>query len=105
MLCSFCRNIKVYKSYVKNKKRPEGCIAESYTVQELINISGGYLKGMKAIGSTHGRNEVCDEEVEEVILHGNPLSTPIPSELDDISWEQARSWVLFHTNEVDPWIE
>lgn len=60
---------------------------------------------MEAIGSTHGRNEVWDEEVEEVILDGKPLSAPIPSERDDISWEQAHRWVLFHTNEVDPWIE
>jgi len=97
--------MKVYKSYVKNKNRPEGCIAESYTVEESIKFCGGYLKGMEAIGSTHGRNEVWDEEVEEVILDGKPLSAPIPLELDGISWEQAHRWVLFHTNEVDPWIE
>ena len=43
---------------------------------------------MEAIGSTHGRNEVWDEEFEEVILDGKPLSAPIPSKLDDISWEK-----------------
>lgn len=97
--------MKAYKSYVKNRNRHGGCITESNTVEESIKFYGGYLKGMEAIGSTHGRNEVWDEEVEEVIPDGKPLSTPIPSELDDISWEQAHKWVLFHTNEVDPWIE
>ena len=43
--------MKVNKSYVKNKNRPEGCIAESYTVEDSINFCGGYLKGMEAIGS------------------------------------------------------
>lgn len=66
---------------------------------------GGYSKDMEAIRSTHGPNEVWDGEVQDVILDGNPLSTPIPSGLDGISLEQAHRSALFHTDDVDPWIE
>ena len=81
--------MKVYKSYVRNKNRLKGCIAEIYTVEESIKFCEGYLKGMETIGRTQGRNEVWDDEFEEVMLDGKPLYALVPFELDDISWEQA----------------
>ena len=36
--------MKVFRSYVKNKNMPEGCIDENYTVEESINFLLDMLK-------------------------------------------------------------
>ena len=54
--------MKVFKSYVKNKNRPEGCIAENYTVEESIKLYAGYVEGMEYIESMPSRNEAWDDE-------------------------------------------
>ena len=54
--------MKVFKSYVKNKNRPEGCIDENYTVEESIKFHAGYVQGMEYIKSIPYRNEAWDNE-------------------------------------------
>ena len=53
--------MKVFKSYVKNKNRPEGCIAEKYTVEESIKFCAGYVEVMEYIQSMSSRNEAWDD--------------------------------------------
>jgi Domain of unknown function (DUF4218) len=97
--------MKVFKSYVKNRNRPEGCIAENYTVEESIKFCVGYVERMEYIGSMHSRNDACDDEEGEVGDYGKALSSGTSIELDDTSLLQAHRWILQNTDEVQPWIE
>ena len=54
--------MKVFKSYVKNKNRLEGCIAENYIVEESKFFCNGYVEGMEYFESIPSRNEAWDDE-------------------------------------------
>ena len=97
--------MKVFKSCVKNKNRPEGCIAENYTVEESIKFSVGYVEGMEYIQSMPSRNEAWDDEEGEVGQYGKALSSGNSIELDKTSLLQAHRWVLHKVDEIQPWIE
>lgn len=43
----FERYMKILKGYVKNRSRPEGCIAERYIVEEAIEFCSGYLSSLQ----------------------------------------------------------
>ena len=58
----FCKNMKVFKSYVKNKNRIEGCIVENYTIEESIKLCDGYVEIMEYIGTMPCRSEAWDDE-------------------------------------------
>ena len=97
--------MKVFKSYVKNRNRPEGCIAENYTTEESIKFCAGYVERMEYIGSMRSRNDACDDEEGDVGDYGKALSSGTSIELDDTSLLQAHRWVLQNMDEVQPWIE
>ena len=44
------RYMKILKGYVKNRSRPEGCIAERYVVEEAIEFCTEYLSNVQSIG-------------------------------------------------------
>ena len=46
----FERDMKTLKDYVHNCYRPEGCIAESYIVEEALDFCAEYLSNCDAIG-------------------------------------------------------
>jgi len=97
--------MKVFKSYVKNKNRPKGCIAKNYTVEESIKFCVGYVEGMEYIQSMPSRNEAWDDEEGEVGQYGKALSSGTSIELDKTSLLQAHIWVLHNIDEIQPWIE
>jgi hypothetical protein len=97
--------MKVYKTYVKNKNRPEGCIAENYIVEESIKFCSGYVECMEYIGSMPNRNEALDDEEGELHHYGKALSSRNSFELDNISLLQSHRWVLHNIDEVQPWIK
>ena len=84
--------MKVFKSYVKNKNRPEGCIAEKYTVEEYTKFCAS-------------RNEAWDDEEGEVGQHGKALFSGTSIESDKTSLLQVHRWVLHNIDEIQPWIE
>ena len=86
--------MKVFKSYVQNKNRPEGCIAENYTMEESIKFCAGYVEGMEYIQSMPSINEAWDDEEGEVGQYGKALSSGTSIELDKNSLLQAHTWVL-----------
>ena len=55
----FERFMKILKGYVRNRNRPEGCIAECYIVEEAVEYCSEYLSNMEAFGIPSMRNE-CD---------------------------------------------
>ncbi|WVZ64042.1 hypothetical protein U9M48_013619 [Paspalum notatum var. saurae] len=49
------------KSQVRNKARPEGCIAESVLAKEAMALCSGFLEGFEALHSRLSQNDDDDE--------------------------------------------
>ena len=45
------------KKYVRNKARPEGSIAEAYTVNEVLSFCSMYLSGIETRFNRGEKNE------------------------------------------------
>ncbi|KAL6327397.1 hypothetical protein AAG906_019710 [Vitis piasezkii] len=58
----FERNLGTLKKYVRNKARPEGSIAEAYTVNEALTFCSMYLHGIETCFTRDERNEDNREE-------------------------------------------
>ncbi|CAL9013230.1 unnamed protein product, partial [Prunus brigantina] len=58
----FERYMKELKGYVKNRSKPEGCIAEKYLAEECSRFCSGYMKQAAEIGVQHSRNEDLEDE-------------------------------------------
>lgn len=96
------RYMKILKGYVKNQARPEGCIAERYVAEECMKYCSGYIKDALQIGERKNRNEV---EQNDFILEGRPISKGKPTTVDEEVINAAHRYVLFNTEEVEPYIE
>ena len=94
--------MKVLKGYVRNKARPEGCIAVCYLADECVDFSNKYFKQSVEVVNSQQRNE---EYQNDVILEGRPISSGTSIELVDDVLENAHRYVLFNTSEVEPFIE
>ena len=46
----FERYMKVLKTYVRNRNRPEGCMVENYIVEEAIEFCSEFIAGVSSIG-------------------------------------------------------
>ena len=88
--------MKVLKGYVRNRNSPEGCIAESYIVEEAVEFCTEYLIGVESIGNTCTRNKRNDDR---------PLPGGHVVAIDRGEWEQAHCYVLQNTSDVQPYIE
>ncbi|XP_052297002.1 uncharacterized protein LOC127902216 [Citrus sinensis] len=91
----FERQMKILKDYVRNRDKPEGCIAESYIAEEVIEFCIEYLSEVDAIGipPKNYRSNV-----------GLPLLGGCVVKIDRKLWVQAHRYVLKNTNEVQPYI-
>ncbi|XP_028051458.1 uncharacterized protein LOC114256072 [Camellia sinensis] len=67
----FERFMKILRGYVRNCNCPEGCIVESYIVEEAVEFCAKYLSGVDAIGILSNRNITVDDDIEI----GRPLSS------------------------------
>ena len=94
--------MKVLKGYVRNRARPEGCIAECYLADECVRFCSMYLKKVVDIGMVQSRNE---EFEDETILEGRPISQGKPMTLSDDMLKIAHRYVLFNSSEVQPYIK
>lgn len=90
------------KAFVRNRARPEGCIAECYLAEECTRFCSEYTKQAAEIGERVGRNQdiACDEPIE-----GRPISAGKAIDLDNETINIAHRYVLFNTDEVQPYIE
>lgn len=88
--------MRIYKGYIKNRDRIEGCIINRYIIEEFISFYTDYMRGLEAISY----KEVGNDEEEETIVHGRPMSTSELFNLDPISLEQAHRCVLLNMDEV-----
>ena len=47
---SFERLMKIYKGFVQNRNRPEGCIVESYIAEKAAEFCSDYVRDAVTIG-------------------------------------------------------
>ena len=93
----FERFMKVLKGYVRNRNRPEGCIAKCYIVEEAIEFCTEYLSNIDAIGIPISAN--IDQKVGPPILGGQVVA------VDSNLWLNEHHYVLENTTIIQPYIE
>lgn len=93
--------MKVLKGYVRNRARPEGCIAECYLAEERMLFCSGYIKQAAEMGVRHTRNE----DFEDEIIVGHPISEGKDIILHDDMLQAAHRYMLFNTTEVEPYLQ
>lgn len=82
---------------MRNKNRPEGCIAECYIVEEAIEFCTEYLPNVDPIGIPIARTNNIETE--------GPLPGGRLIDIDRDEWKQAHHYVLRNTQAVQPYIE
>lgn len=87
--------MKVLKGYVRNRARPEGCIAENYLADEYVQFCSRYIPQNDCIGEKYERN---------ADLVGRPLSVTKYKRLSEIDHEAAHNTLLFNMKSVEPYI-
>ncbi|XP_073152786.1 uncharacterized protein [Henckelia pumila] len=90
------RFMKILKGYVRNRNRPEGCIAECYIAEEAVEFCSDYLSNVHTIGIPSRHREV---ELTRP-LSGSAMHS---TSLDEL--HQAHLHVLANDIEIDPYIE
>lgn len=108
------RYLGTLKSYVRNKARPEGSIAEAYLADECMTFCSRYLEGFETKFNRPSRNDerVNVEEhsnlTAESILFprvGRPIGKPTNYILNDLEKVQAHRYVLFNCPDVVPFLK
>lgn len=84
------------KSYVRNKNRPEGSMAEGYIVEECMTFVSRYLDVVETRGNRGTRNQ----EERGRPLYGGSVVRLCREELDT-----AHRWILFNSDSVAPYVE
>ncbi|KAL0544809.1 hypothetical protein IC582_019934 [Cucumis melo] len=94
----FERYMKVLKSFVRNRNRPEGCIAEAQVCEEAVHFCSDFLSELDEIGlgSLNSREEKQTDR---------PLSAGTYVRPDIQQLKQAHLHILQNTEEVHPYIE
>ncbi|GJT94600.1 putative transposase-associated domain-containing protein [Tanacetum coccineum] len=95
----FERCMKVIKGHVRNRNRPEGCIAEETIAEETIEFFREYHKTMKTIGIPPDKHVTNENE------DGKPLSAGKSSEVSGEVFQKAHLYVIQNTDEIVPYIE
>ncbi|XP_075515850.1 uncharacterized protein LOC142550658 [Primulina tabacum] len=97
----FERFMKILKWYVKNRARPEGCIAECYLAEERMAFCSAYIRNASSIGVRSNRNN----DLEDGLLEGRPICKGKEKILEDHVLQAAHRYVLFNTAEVEPYLQ
>ncbi|KAG8490796.1 hypothetical protein CXB51_014008 [Gossypium anomalum] len=99
------RFLSKLKSYCRNKRYPEGSIAEGYLAEECMTFCSRYLEDVETRLNRTTRNAgLNDHNLAETYLfqsYGEPIGKVEIAELDDISWIQAHRYVWSGKNVND----
>ncbi|KAK9049303.1 hypothetical protein SSX86_031729 [Deinandra increscens subsp. villosa] len=98
----FERCMKVIKGHVRNKNKPEGCIAEQNVAEETIEFLSEFQKKLTTIGLPPDRH---NNDIIEGNRDGNPLSAGKPTEVSSDIFMKAHFFVMQNTSEVEPYID
>ncbi|KAK9071785.1 hypothetical protein SSX86_008214 [Deinandra increscens subsp. villosa] len=99
------RLLSTLKSYVRNRSKPEGSIAEGYLAEECLSFCSLYLSSdVETIHNKTSRN-YDDGGYEDVLpifsMSGRPIGASNVELLDLDTLAVAHSYVLFNCSEVD----
>ena len=105
-----CRYLCTLKSYVRNKSRPEGSIAEGYITDECLTFCSKYLHGIKTkFNRMHRYNDGTDNRTQKGLsvfaVSGCTSGKASPRELNPHEWIQAHMYVLKNCEEIQQYIE
>ncbi|CAM8944242.1 unnamed protein product [Rhodiola kirilowii] len=93
----FERYMKILKSYVRNRHRPEGCIVEGYITEEAVEFCTNFLGNTAAVGIPRP----CHfDRFNEKGISGQKYKNPSFDELT-----KAHFYVLQHMPDITPFIE
>ncbi|GJQ92772.1 putative transposon, En/Spm-like protein [Tanacetum coccineum] len=95
----FERCMKVIKGHVRNRNKPEGCIAEETIEEETIEFFSEYHKSVETISIPPDKHETYENE------EGKPLSAGKSSEVYAQLFQKAHLYVIHNTDEIVPYIE
>ncbi|XP_052627521.1 uncharacterized protein LOC128134120 [Lactuca sativa] len=104
----FERYMKVIKGHMRNKNRPEGCIAEENVVEETIEFFSQFLKRMDIVGIAPDNHNNCGIHKgvdSSSITDDTPVSAAKSIEVFSELFSKAHFFVLQNTSEVLPYIE
>ncbi|XP_061993678.1 uncharacterized protein LOC133711589 [Rosa rugosa] len=91
----FERFMKVLKDYVRNRNRPEGCMAECYVAEEALEYCLKHSSNLNTVGIPSTENNGRSE----------PTSAAFIESVTDVLFNQAHLTVLVNTDEVQPYID
>ena len=94
--------MKVLKGYVRNRARPEGCIAECYLADECMQFCSKYMPQVADVGNKDDRNQ---DVIFDNVVEGHPISTGISMTMSSDMLCIAHYYVLFNSAEVEPYIK
>ncbi|CAM8978353.1 unnamed protein product [Rhodiola kirilowii] len=93
----FDRYMKILKTYVRNRHRPEGCIVEGYIIEEAVEFCTNFLGNIAAVGIPRPRHF---DRFNGKGTSGQKFKTPSFDELT-----KAHFYVLQHIPDITPFIE
>lgn len=85
--------------YVRNRARPEGCIAKGALMEECMTFCARYLKDIETKSTRPDRNYSGEDNM------GSHFGIETPFFLDRLSMEQAHRYLLASTDAVAPYRE
>ncbi|KAG6428069.1 hypothetical protein SASPL_112318 [Salvia splendens] len=104
------RYLGTLKSYVRNRSKPEGSIAEGYLVEECLRFCSLYLADyVESKFNRASRNETVTDNtkigLDVFTINGRSLGKGTAMRLDDVTLKKAHQYVLFNCEAVRPYIE
>jgi hypothetical protein len=98
------------KSYVRNRSRPEGCIAEGYLAEECLTFCSLYLADYVETRFNRTHRNAEDEPDPRVGLEvfattGRTLGKGTATIIDRDALKKAHQYILFNCGPVKPYIE
>lgn len=82
------------KNYVRNRRHPEGSIAEGRWIEECMTFCSRYLDDVETKSNMPYRNNILSNETTN--QEGRRSSREKGFNLDDIALAQAHRYVLFN---------
>ncbi|PKA59464.1 hypothetical protein AXF42_Ash016488 [Apostasia shenzhenica] len=104
------QQLGVLKNLIRNRARPEASVAEGFFALECMDLCARYLHSVETKYNRLERND--DESCQKfsgklfVFLQSRrPIGVGKVRLLDDFEWEQAHSYILKNTDEVQPYYQ
>ena len=106
---NICRYLTKLKSYVRNKIKPKGCIAEGYLADDFLTFCSRYMEGVETKFNHGPRNYINMEPNRETLpifqTTGRHLGKRYTKTLDEDTKVKAHRYVLFNCDSINSFIE